>query len=244
MLTMARKLKLPHIGAQRHDAVGCGGAAALVTRSAPEASPKQQSDAIAAAGLRKPEQGNRIVYVMLNECGRKQAYHGNVVAKSNGRGWFDVAFDDGDYLCVLMLEQNRGTAWDFSANDSNSVSTALRAVLRADAIARSGNGSNGRCDRDGQSDNEQFAKRSRNRGGVAMVAAASSAKTEAQPGTAAQLQIEMPGVGHARRSPVTSASDVSSPVMMTMGTEMAAHPTAGAPAHVMQRFHRIHRCAV
>ena len=92
----------------------------------------------------KPKPGDRVVYLMHDESGQKQAYHGIIRDRSRcavskafaPAGWFDIAFDDGDNLSVFMNLSNRGKVWDHAmSNDSSTISAALEQVLCDDAAA-------------------------------------------------------------------------------------------------------------
>ena len=93
----------------------------------------------------KPKPGDRVVYLMHDESGLKQAYQGNITGRSRcavskafaPAGWFDIAFDDGDNLSVFMNLSNRGKVWDhaLSNGDVGTVSAALEQVLCDDAAA-------------------------------------------------------------------------------------------------------------
>ena len=93
----------------------------------------------ASAGVAQPKPGDRIAYIMNNKWDRKQLYHGTVCGRGRSGSWFDVRFDDGDTLSVLMNADNRGVVWDYEQSDKTSSDALLGRILgKAEAVAAHG----------------------------------------------------------------------------------------------------------
>ena len=93
----------------------------------------------ASAGVVQPKPGDRIAYVMHNKWERKQVYRGTVYGRGRTGSWFDVRFDDGDTLSVLMNADNRGVVWDYEQSDDATADALLgRALDETEAVTAHG----------------------------------------------------------------------------------------------------------